>query len=456
MKKYIISAVVCLVAIFSLSFSSSALAESAEKDMLLVFDASGSMKDEFGGVPRIDSLKEAVGSLLGSLDTSVMVGLRPFAHIKKDIQADACKVTTLAQRFTSERSIINTQTSLLQAVGSYTPLAYTLTTAGGDFKVGNDNVLILLTDGKDTCGGDPVKAAGELFNSSKKIKVYVIGMGVDSDTKKQLALIASTGGGVYYDANNSSSLASSFVAIQNLERPKERVEVLKPLGGSAVDGGNGISDAEYIFKNNDYRLKDSLAPGQYAYFKFPVGHYSTYSDESRKLKITFTILGDRYGVSYNSTNNSFEESNLHNYRMEFFDDKLFKTTSPIEIVGDNQAKRSFVISGSECAGGADGNDTYYCFFKIGSEDFAISKYDLFRIEIAQEGDEALLAATNEGKAEAGDESKNGTSSNVLIYILSGAVVLLLAIIGVTMFVLLKKKNTPIGTGSVDTNIPPVN
>jgi len=460
MSKSIKSLFVSCLVIFSflvLAPNIFAITETSEKDMLLVFDASGSMSEQFGGVSRIDSLKTAVGSLLDSLDDTVMVGLRPFAQVKKATEAEACLVTNLAQKFTSERSIIKTQTSLLQAVGSYTPLAYTLKTSAGDFAVGNDNVLVLLTDGRDTCGGDPAKEAGILFNSTKKIKVYVIGMGVDSDTKNQLSLIASNGGGVYYDASDSNSLTSSLNAIQKLEQPKVRLETLEPLGGIPKNGGDGFSDAEVVIKDTDYRLENSLAPGQYAYFRFQPNYYIGAGDKVRNFKVTFTLLGDRRGVSYDPTSNSFQESNLHNYRMEFFDDKSFPTVNPIEVTNVNTLRKTFVINSDQCTGGPKAGS---CYIKIGSKDFAISKYDMFKFEIAKEG-EVATATNGAGSETVGDNNHTmpvirdqGPSIGSLIYLLLGIIVVLIIVVGVTLYILFKKKKAA-SIGSIPTqSIPP--
>ncbi|MCX6752055.1 MAG: VWA domain-containing protein [Candidatus Nomurabacteria bacterium] len=418
--------IVSLVLIFCLLVLPNITKAEQTKNILITFDASGSMADKFDGVSRIDAAKTAVNSFLGGLDNSIFVGLRPFAYIKKATESEACKVTALTQSFTTNRSIIVSQTALLQAVGTYTPLAYTLTQSKSDFSVGNDNVLILLTDGKETCGGDPIKAAGDLFNSTLKVKVYVIGLGVDNETKTQLESIATRGGGQYYDAKDSSSLASSFQAIQNVERPINRTEIVGAVGGVPTNGGNGFTDAKLIFTGDDYRLQNSLAPGQFAYFKVePCIYYPS----NQKVKISLKILGDRLGVNYNSQNNVFEESNLHSYRIELFDKNSFPVGTPIEIRDVNLLKRDFI---TEIPTGGSCNDYY---LKIGSNDFPISKYDLFTIDIGSPIVEATSPSTDTEK------QSSPLNSNSLIYILIGIIVILLIVVGIVLFIFLKNKKT---------------
>jgi hypothetical protein len=448
---------ICLFTFLPKTFTS---AQTIEKDMLLVFDASGSMSEQFGGTPRIDALKTAVGSLLDSLDSLILVGLRPFANIKNADQVQACKITSLAQNFTTERSIIKTQTSLLQAVGSYTPLAYTLTVSGGDFKVGNDNVLILLTDGKDTCGGDPVKSAGELFNSDKKVKIYVIGMGVDTNTKAQLSAISTAGGGVYYDASDSSSLATSLKAIQNLEKPIDRTNT-DILLGTAVRGGTGFNNAITI-TSGVYRLDHNLAPKQYDYFKLSVK-----KGDSVYFK---TYVGDR-DIKYNKVTNSFEdrgEGSSYIYLKILDSDRV--DIGIVQTFGRNKKDEKTIEIKQ------DG----IIFIKIGSDWGEISKYNTFTISVNGEATTASVdtttttqninsptdgsngtqntnntnSASNNTNVGTNNGSRDNSSSNNLIYILFGVIIVLIIIIGVVLFILLKKKNNPSNNFPPTSNIPP--
>jgi len=433
-------------------------AQAVEKDMLLVFDASGSMSEQFGGSPRIDVLKSSVSDLLGTLDSSVFVGLRPFANIKNADQVQACKITSLAQNFTTERSIIKTQTSLLQAVGSYTPLAYTLTVSGGDFKVGNDNVLILLTDGKDTCNGDPVKAAGDLFNSDKKIKIYVIGMGVDGDAKAQLSAISTAGGGIYYDASDSASLASSFKAIQNLEKAIDRTNN-DALLGTAVRGGTGFDNALSLTPGK-YRLDHNLAPNQFDYFKVNVK-----KGDLLNIKV---VNGDTE-VIYDQKTNSFteEKSSYVWYRVLPYDsDRVSLTHESGIYVAEKNTKAVDTIEVEE-----DG----IIFLKVGSEDRTTDKYSTFTIKFegetttapvditsgTQDNNSATNGSvgtqnTNNTNAGTNSGSKDSSSSNTIMYVLIGVVVLFVIIIVILVLILLKKKNNSSNNFPPTTNFPPTN
>lgn len=80
-----------------------------------------------------------------------------------------------------------------------------------------DNYIILLTDGLETCDGDPVQAATDLLNltvggESYPVKTYVIGFGLDSASQATLNAIAAAGGTSHaYFANNVEDLVDILV-----------------------------------------------------------------------------------------------------------------------------------------------------------------------------------------------------------------------------------------------------
>ncbi|GEM_PF-3126253 len=249
-----------LFALILVIFAMQANAQSTETNTLIVFDASGSMLELFDGGTRLAAAKGAVFDFLNTQSGNA-VGLRMYAHVNHaGDQPGACVETALVTDFTASYDSIKTQITQAQAVGSYTPTAYALTQAAGDFTVGNDNTLILLTDGKETCDGDPAAAAAALRAAGIDVTVHVIGLGVDAETRTELQGIAQAGGGEYFDASDTASLASSFSAIDDgIDKTKiERVT-------TSVRGGNEIATAVPIAEG-EYRLDHHQKEEQYDYF----------------------------------------------------------------------------------------------------------------------------------------------------------------------------------------------
>ena len=69
----------------------------------------------------------------------------------------------------------------------------------------NTNVIIL-SDGSENCGGDPVSAIRRWQGLHVKIVVNTIGFAVDYETQKQLQRISMEGQGRYLDARNEKQL----------------------------------------------------------------------------------------------------------------------------------------------------------------------------------------------------------------------------------------------------------
>src|SRR6185295_15019366 len=97
----------------------------------------------------------------------------------------------------------------------YTPIAYSLDQAVGDFPAdAKERVIVLVSDGKETCQGDPLLTAKALAGSG--ITIHTVGFVVDTAARGQLQAIARATGGTYFDAPVGPELAdrlkSAFVA----------------------------------------------------------------------------------------------------------------------------------------------------------------------------------------------------------------------------------------------------
>ena len=90
-------------------------------------------------------------------------------------------------------------------------------------------VIVLVSDGKETCQGDPVVAARAL--AAKGITVHTVGFIVDTAARGQLQAIARATGGTYFDAPVGPELPDTLK--QALNACAQRVVTLpaKPKPG---------------------------------------------------------------------------------------------------------------------------------------------------------------------------------------------------------------------------------
>ena len=69
-----------------------------------------------------------------------------------------------------------------------------------------ENIVYVVSDGIETCGGDPVKAAKDLHESDIQAVVNIIGFDVDNEGQRALKKVAEAGGGKYATVNTGEDL----------------------------------------------------------------------------------------------------------------------------------------------------------------------------------------------------------------------------------------------------------
>ncbi|MDD5068030.1 MAG: VWA domain-containing protein [Candidatus Pacebacteria bacterium] len=366
--------------ILSLFSSVSVARADGAKNMLFIFDASGSMLESFGNTTKIIAAKSALSDIITSLHGSIITALRPFGNVRKTTQAEACKQTELLMPFGSDRNAIIGKVNAIDAIGTYTPTAYALSQAQNDFIAGNDNSIILLTDGKDTCGGDPVASAKALLASSAKIKTYVIGLGVDDASRTQLSAIATAGGAKYFDATDSASLISGFKAIQDIEKPIDKTNTDKDIA-IAIRGGNGYDTAVAIDPAS-YHLDHNQKNGDYDYFKISV---------TENVPITLTLITTDKAIGYDSATKSFVPSKQINAGLKIQDKDRVEIGKTYSV----QASTKNVVSYTP-------SYTGFIYLLVGplpdyysSAYYSMDKSTTFKIEVAQPSPTVIAVAAGQ-------------------------------------------------------------
>ena len=220
----------CLVALVVGSMPAPALAQScntADRSVLLILDASGSMNAKLpNGETRMAVAQRAIKGVAGFVPAQEQLSLRMYGAQSAARQKN-CQDTHLAVPFgpaSASGSAIISTTDGAKAQG-YTPIAYSLEQAANDFPAdAKERVIVLVSDGKETCQGDPVVAAKAL--AAKGITVHTVGFVVDTAARGQLQAIARTTGGTYFDAPVGPELPDTLKSALNA--CKTRVVTLPP------------------------------------------------------------------------------------------------------------------------------------------------------------------------------------------------------------------------------------
>src|SRR5262245_21082711 len=197
----------------SIGLSNVAHAETG-RSIALVLDASGSMNARLpDGATRIEAAKAAVADLVSKLPGDTRLAFRAYGHQSPTKQKD-CQDTALLVGFDSaanNKSAVLAGARGIRAQG-YTPITYVLKLAAED--IGKENaasrVVVLVSDGKETCGADPCAVARALAAADARLVVHTVGLGVDAAARFQLQCIASVARGIYVGAESTGELASAL------------------------------------------------------------------------------------------------------------------------------------------------------------------------------------------------------------------------------------------------------
>jgi hypothetical protein len=118
--------------------------------------------------------------------------------------------------------------SLVHPTG-YTPIAASLEAAAMDFKKDGDRIVVLITDGVESCGGDPCATSDRLQKEGAFQKPYVLGFAVNEEEKERLSCI-----GTYVDARSGEELQKLLDEVIQKAVVAARLEVSATFNGSLI------------------------------------------------------------------------------------------------------------------------------------------------------------------------------------------------------------------------------
>ena len=190
-----------------------------------LFDASQSMYGKWQTGAKIDVAKKLMNQLLDSLKyvPDIELALRVYGH-QKPFPPQDCDDSRLEVPF-AKGNITKIQEVLRNVTPrGTTPIAKSLELCGNDFpQEKSRNIIILITDGIEECGGDPCATSAALQKKGIVLKPFVIGLGLDADLKKMFDCV-----GKFYDAENETMFeaALNIVIKQALNATTMQVNLL--------------------------------------------------------------------------------------------------------------------------------------------------------------------------------------------------------------------------------------
>ncbi|MFW6019380.1 MAG: vWA domain-containing protein [Bacteroidales bacterium] len=241
-KRYLIPLVFLLTLITTTSaFAQHQTTQNRSKQLtriLFVFDASRSMHGEWDGEAKIDIARRLLTEMLDSLRGSenMQLGLRVYGH-QHHFPPQECDDTKLEIPFEDDNidQIIHKLKSI--APKGTTPIARSLEKAADDFTKCKNcrNIIILITDGIEECGGDPCDVSIKLQEKGIILKPFVIGIG--KDFKDAFDCV-----GTYFDTQNEDDFRNALnVAINRALNPTTAQVNLLDINGNPTETNVNMS-----------------------------------------------------------------------------------------------------------------------------------------------------------------------------------------------------------------------
>ena len=201
----------------------------SDRAVELVFDASNSMWGRMQGKPKISIAKEILRDTLDWLPRDLTLALRVYGHQDQRELRNCEDSELLVPLGTNNRGRIQVAIGEFRPRGQ-TPLAYSLQQVADDLaEFGGERAVVLVTDGIESCGGDPVAAARALQEfGSVPIHVISFGMGSEGDEDPaSLRAIAQVSGGRFLTARSAEELREALsVAVGTAYRVRQNGTVV--------------------------------------------------------------------------------------------------------------------------------------------------------------------------------------------------------------------------------------
>jgi Ca-activated chloride channel family protein len=199
--------IACGFLALTIGFSPAGLRAADIADTVLILDVSGSMWGLVGGQSKISAARSAARTFVKSFPPAGRLGLMAYGHRRK---ADCADIELIAPVATLNPSVITSAIDALIPRGR-TPIAESLKQAGQVLQSAKGkSTIILVSDGIETCGGDPCAVAAALKKSGAGLVAHVVGFDLNDNARRQLQCIASNTGGAYFDARDAEGLGKAL------------------------------------------------------------------------------------------------------------------------------------------------------------------------------------------------------------------------------------------------------
>ena len=203
-------------------------------DTVIVFDGSGSMWARVdggeSGPTKIEVARKTLLDVIGELDDDMRLGLVAYGHRSQRREQNCSDIETLVPVGPARSTVPD----ILSAARSIEPKGMTPLTdavrvaAEGMRYTERPATVVLITDGIESCNGDPCALANELERFGIDFTAHVVGFGLDPIERAQVQCLADGTGGQYFEAADAAglqtALADALLPLDDLIPPQTKPE----------------------------------------------------------------------------------------------------------------------------------------------------------------------------------------------------------------------------------------
>lgn len=218
--------------------------------VIVMIDGSGSMAGRMSGRTKLELAREAALGFVDGLPASVQTSLLVFGQQGANSQAGkakSCSAIDVLAPMSADQGPLRAALGQVRAVG-WTPLAAGLDRAEALLAASatpGEQVIYVVSDGEETCGGDPVAVARRINSGRTRAIVNVIGFNLPSGEAAKLTAVARAGGGGFVNLSNAAELERFTAEVrESIRRTDNEVATSIATTDNNVATSIAITDAE--------------------------------------------------------------------------------------------------------------------------------------------------------------------------------------------------------------------
>lgn len=189
--------------------------DAAGRNVFILLDISSSMRQRIAGNEvKMDVAKSVLIELIDRLPEGNIVSVRTFGGM--------CETELVAPATVADEAALRDAIRAIEPTG-FTPIAMAIDATRSELeRAEGPSLVLLISDGEETCGGDPVQSARALVDQGHDLMIHVVGFDVtggDGRAQAQLIEIAETSGGIYVSADSTEELRQALGLTDQIRLP---------------------------------------------------------------------------------------------------------------------------------------------------------------------------------------------------------------------------------------------